>query len=246
MEEKRRVFKKIFIATVYSAIFISFGTGLYFLFRPAAVPPPPPAPITSPIEVTWSQAFVVGPNLYSVGAKIRNPNTNFGASELNYTFSLYDANGILLTALPGKSFIWPGESKYIILGGINLAKAPVKTTFQFDEPAWREVKNFKGVDLTVGNANFGKGAAGSGKFFSVDFTASNNTSYDLNKAYISAIVLDGNGLPIAAASTILEDLKSKERRSVSIPWFSAFSGTPGRVDLSISTNLWENPVLIGQ
>jgi len=246
MNESRRVLKRIFIAIVYLAVFTGLGTGAYFLFRPTPVPPLPPAPTIYPIEAIWSQAFIAGPDLYSVAARIRNPNTNFGASNFSYTFYLYDANGVLLTTLVGESFIWPGESKYIISGGINLKKAPVKTLLQLGEPTWREVKNFSGIDLTLGNINYGKGKTGSGKFFSIDFTASNNTPYDLGKVYVSAIVLDKDELPIAAASTLLENLKSKERRLFSIPWFSSFPGTPSRVDLSISTNLWETPALIGQ
>jgi len=252
MDEKRRLLKKIFIAIVYLAVFTGLGTGLYFLFRPTPAPTPPPAPTIYPIEVIWSQAFVTGPGLYSVAAKIRNPNTNFGANNFSYTFYLYDANEALLitsAGLPaqtGESFIWPGESKYITLGGINLTKTPVKTLLQLGEPAWREVKNFSGVDLTLGNINYGKGKIGSGKFFSVDFTSSNNTPYDLSKVYVSAVVLNKDELPIAAASTLLENLKSKEYRSSSIPWFSSFPGTPNRVDLSISTNLWDTPSLIGQ
>ena len=246
MDEKRRLLKKIFIAIIYLAVFTGLGTGAYFLFRPTPVPPLPPAPIIYPIETIWSQAFVAGPNLYSVAARIRNSNTNFGASNFNYTFHSYDANGVLLTTLSGESFIWPGESKYIIVGGINLTKTPVKTLFQISEPTWREIKNFSGIDLTLGNINYGKGKTGSGKFFSIDFTASNDTPYGLDKVYVSAIVLDKGELPIAAASTLLENLKSKERRSFSIPWFSPFPGTPNRVDLTISTNLWEKPELIGQ
>ncbi len=244
-ENRRRLFKKIFIAVIYLAVFIGLGAGIYFLVRPKPAPPLPLAP-AYPIETVWSQVFVAGPDLYSVAARIRNPNTNFGASNFSYTFYLYDANGALLTTLTGESFIWPGESKYIILGGINLTETPVKTLLQIGEPAWREVKNFSGVDLTLGNINYGKGKTGSGKFFSVDFTASNNTPYDLGKVYVSAIVLDKDELPIAVASTLWENLKSKERRPFSIPWFSPFPGTPNRVDLSISTNLWEKPELIGQ
>lgn len=246
MDEKRRLFKKIFIAIIYLAVFTGLGAGIYFLVRPKPVPPPPPAPTIYPIEVIWSQAFTAGPNLYSIAARIRNPNTGFGASNFSYTFYLYDANGGLLTTSAGESFIWPGESKYIISGGVNLTKAPVKTLLKLGEPSWREVKNFSGIDLTLGNINYGKGKVGSGKFFSVDFTASNNTPYDLDKVYISVVVLDKDELPIAAASTLLENLKSKERRPFSIPWFSPFPGTPNRLDLNISTNLWERPELIGQ
>jgi len=246
MNESRRILKRIFIAIVYLAIFTGLGTGAYFLFRPTPVPLSSLIPTIYPIEVIWSRAFSVGPGLYSVAAKIQNPNTNFGASNFSYTFYLYDENNNLIDAPAGESYIWPGESKYIILGGVNLAQTPVKTLLQLGEPTWREVKNFSGVDLTIGNINYEKGKAGSGKFFSIDFTASNNTPFDLGKVYVSAIVLDKDELPIAVASTLVENLKSKERRPASIPWFSFFPGTPNRVDLTISTNLWDTPSLIEQ
>lgn len=252
MNESRRVLKKIFIAVIYLAVFAGLGTGIYFLLRPTPPLSAPPTPVAFPIEVIWSQIFVTGPELYSVAAKIKNPNTNFSASNFSYTFYLYDANGILLnaslglSAQTGESFIWPGETKYIILGGINLTKAPTRAIIQLGDPAWHEIEDFKGIDLTLGNINYGKEKSDSGKFFSVNAVANNDTPYDLNKVYISAVILDKDGLPITVASTLLENLKSKERRPFNIPWFSVFSGIPDSVDLTITTNLWETPSLIGQ
>lgn len=244
MDERRRLLKRIFVSFIYLAIFSGIGTGIYFLFRPMPAPPLPPAPTIDPIEIIWSQSFISGANLYSVAAKIRNPNTNFGASNFNYSFYLYDSNNILINTIKGKSFIWPGESKYIIEGGVNVSKAPVKLVFEIKNPDWHKVLNFKGVDLTLQNITYGKGNPGSGKFFMVDFTASNNTPFDLKKVYISAITLTKEGLPIAVGSTIFENFKSKERKLFSIPWFQEFKGEPNSVDLSISTNLWETPSLL--
>lgn len=244
MNDRRRLFKRIFISVIYVVIFTGIGTGFYFLFKKEQVALPPPAPTIHPVETIWAQSFLTGPNIYSVAAKVRNPNTNFGASDFGYSFYLYDSNNVLIATLNGSSFIWPGESKYIVVGGVSVSKAPVKLGFEVKNPVWREVLNFKGVDLTLSNINYGKGSPGSGKFYMVDFTAHNNTSYDLQKVYISAVVLTKEVLPIAVGSTILENFKSKERKSFSIPWFGEFSGTPYSVDLSISTNVWETPELL--
>lgn len=246
MNERQRLFKQIFIAVIFLAIFSGVGTGIYFLVRPTPAPLLPPAPTIFPIESLWAQSFVSGPGVYSVAAKIRNPNTNFGSSDFGYIFYLYDSGGNLLDTKTGKSFIWPGESKYVVEGGIGLSKLPAKAVFEIKNPIWDEVKNFKGIDLTLGNINYGKGAPGSGKFFMVDFTANNNTPFDLEKVYVSTVVLNKEKLPIAIGSTFLENLKSHERRFISIPWFSSFLGTPDSVNLSISTNLWETPELFGQ
>ncbi len=247
MTDSRRLFKQIFIVVIYLVIFSGLGTGVYFLVRPTPMPPTPPAPTIYPLEVVWAQSFVAGPGVYAVGARITNPNSRFGSDRFTYTFYLYDANGALLAARSGVSFIWPGESKYLIDAGINgLSSAPVKAELIIGEPDWHEAVGFGGVNLSLTNINYGKGAAGSGKFYMVDFAATNGTSYDLARVYVSAVVFDSSNLPIAVNSTVLENLSSKERRSVSIPWFTAFSGTPARVDLSVSTNLWERPELLNQ
>ncbi len=246
MSESRRLFKQIFIAIIYLVIFSGIGAGIYFLFRPTPTPPLPPPPTIYPIEVIWSQVFSSGTDTYSTAAKIKNPNTDFGASDLNYKVYLYDTNGVLIKALAGKSFIWPGESKYIVEGGINLLKAPIKAILKIENPVWREVLNFRGVDLTLKNINYRRGESDSGKFFTVDFIAHNNTPFNLEKVYVSAVVLNKEKLPIAVGLTVLENLKSKERRPFSIPWFYPFLGTPDSINLSISTNLWETPGLLGQ
>lgn len=246
MNDSRRLFKQIFIAIIYLAVFSGLGTGIYFLVRPKPVPPPPPAPTIYPIEIIWSRVFVSGHDIYSIGAKIINPNTNFGASYFTYTFNLYDTRGTLLLTKPGESFIWPGESKYLTESGIELAKAPVSAKLIIGKPTWHEVKDFKGVDLTVGNISYNKGKIGSGKFYEVNATAANGTSYDLNRVYISAVLFGKGDLPIAVNSTVLENLNSKESRPFSMPWFSPFPNVPVSADLSISTNLFDRPELLGQ
>jgi hypothetical protein len=247
MDDKRRLYKQIFIAVVYFAIFTGIGTGIYFLVRPEPVPPPPPAPTIYPLESLWVQPFLSGPGVYSVAARIRNPNTGFGSSDFSYTFYMYDSGGNLLEAKAGKSFIWPGESKYLIEAGINnLTRAPVRVELVFGEPVWQEVKDFKGVNLNIGNISYGKGAAKSGKFFMIDAVASNGTSYNLDKVYVSAVVFGAGDSPIAVNPTVLENLKAGERRPFSLAWFSPFLGTAVKVDLSVSTNLWERPELLSQ
>jgi len=165
---------------------------------------------------------------------------------LKYTFYFYGSSEAVIGSVSGSSVIWPGESKYLIEGGVALANAPKKVELKVENPVWREVGNFRGVDLNVSNISYGKGKAGSGKFFAVDFTVTNNTSYDLNKVFVSAVVLNKSNQPIAVNSTVFENLKSKERRLISIPWFTFFPGIPSNVDLSITTNLWDRPELIGQ
>lgn len=242
MHDNRRLYKKTFIALVYAVLWASLFTGIYLWLRPTPVPPVV-QPNIVPIEITWVQPFISGPGLYSVGARIRNPNTGFGASQFDYTFNLYDANGSLLTNKKGNSFIWPGESKYLIEGGINLSAAPVRVNLTFENPQWKEVKNFQGIALTVRNINMRQLPTGQG-YYEATGTVFNGTAYDLAKVYVSAVIFDQTRAPLAVNPTITENLKSQESRSVRLVWFSSFTGAPASVDFSASTNLWDRPELL--
>lgn len=243
MDNGHRLYKKIFIAVIYAALWILFFTGIYFWVRPTPTPPVV-EPNIAPIEVTWAQPFISGPGLYSAAARIRNPNTGFGASQFDYTFTLYDTNGSLLTNKKGRSFIWPGESKYLIEGGINLSAAPVRVDLVISNSEWHEAKNFQGISLTVKNINMKKLPVGQG-YYEATATISNGTAFDLAKVYVSAVIFDQTRAPLAVNPTIIENLKSQENRSVRLVWFSSFPGAPSSVDFSASTNLWDRPELLG-
>jgi len=46
--------------------------------------------------------------------QIANANAGFAAQSFNYSFQLYDASGTLLASIPGESFLYAGEVKYLI------------------------------------------------------------------------------------------------------------------------------------
>jgi hypothetical protein len=45
--------------------------------------------------------------------QIENPNSNFGAQNFSYAFETRDVQGNLLGVIPGESFIYPDQTKYV-------------------------------------------------------------------------------------------------------------------------------------
>ena len=60
---------------------------------------------------------------YTLLAQVANANAEFGTENFGYTFNLYDAAGNLLQSLPGQSFIYAGEVKYLLAPNLAVSGA---------------------------------------------------------------------------------------------------------------------------
>lgn len=245
MEDRERLLKKIFIASVFFIFLSGVGFGIYYFAKSPVLPNVIP-PVIYPVKTIWVQSFNIGPNLYSVGAKISNPNVSFGVRSLRYSLYLYDEAGNLLISRTNASFIWPGENKYLVEGGFNLSIAPVRVDLVFESPEWLEVRNFQGVDLAVANKNFRKLNSKEGGFFQITSNVFNGTAFNFKEVEVVAVVFDDKQSPISVNKTVLDDLRSGGTRPANFLWFSPFSGTPEDIDVSATTNLWEIPGFFSQ
>jgi hypothetical protein len=64
----------------------------------------------------------------TVAAEIANPNSDFGASDAPYTFTLYDASHIAIGTILGASFVYPGQTKYVAVVNQPMPAGAVSAT----------------------------------------------------------------------------------------------------------------------
>jgi len=83
--------------------------------------------------------FVPVPGTLSAFAQVRNPNQEWGAKNFSYTFSFLDQNGATVLAREGKSFIYPGEIKYLaVFANSERAREIAQVRFTPSSPDWTE------------------------------------------------------------------------------------------------------------
>ncbi len=115
--------KQLIYGTLYLLIVLILCAGIYGIFvlpfitasTPAACTPSTCAPTsTAPIAASIVSTFVTSPGHDTFLAQLQNANANYGATLVSYELNFDDASGTVLQSIPGQSFIYPSQNKYIL------------------------------------------------------------------------------------------------------------------------------------
>ncbi len=93
--------------------------------------------IVKPPLVLWQDYFTVRSGVFDVGALIENQNIKLGARKFEYTFKVYDKNGISVAQKEGRTFLYPGEQVFVFED--NLVTGPLhpsQVIFDYKPIAW--------------------------------------------------------------------------------------------------------------
>ena len=114
--------KQLIYGTFYALIVLAIFAGIYFLFvRPVVIASTPIpcapgacAPTSTAVIVTGPvTTFITSPGHYTFLAQATDQSPDYGAQVLNYEIDLDDASGTVLQSIPGTSFIYQSQSKYL-------------------------------------------------------------------------------------------------------------------------------------
>jgi hypothetical protein len=114
--------KQLIYGTLYVLIVLVVFVGIYLSFvlpfntasTPVSCAPDACAPTsTAPIVAGAVSTFITSPGHYTFLAQATNQDADYGAQILNYTIDLDDASGTVLQSIPGQSYIYPAQNKYL-------------------------------------------------------------------------------------------------------------------------------------
>ncbi|MBI3671791.1 hypothetical protein HY249_03285 [Candidatus Azambacteria bacterium] len=186
-----------------------------------------------------SADFLLFDGRYDAFAVVKNPNSQYGASDLKYRFKFYDKDDQFISEISGKSFISAGEAKYIALSNIDLAAAPASVKIEFDPVIWKEQMRTN-IKLPIFSKKYentsGLGVIGVSQ---VSGVIENQSNYSFSDVGLFAALLDKDGKYIAVNQTKINNLRSGERRDIVIPWFSEIknSADVAKVVVEASANV---------
>lgn len=89
--------------------------------------------IAEPI-IMWSRSFPVSGSLYNLVAYVQNPNVNYIAKPVQYSFQVYDKDNVLLALKEGYTDVPPVKTFPIFIQSVDVgARVPAKVLFKFNE-----------------------------------------------------------------------------------------------------------------
>jgi len=194
------------------------------------------------VEIIWAQAIALGPNLYDLAAKIKNPNPNFGTANVKYTFDLKDRNGQDIGQKSGTTFILPNSTRYIIennfesRGSIASVELKIDTG---DRLTWEKLKDYQAPQLYIKDKKF-EIANQQNYFAEASGVVKNGTTFGFDSVDVNIVLFDNNSKIIGAAKSEINSLTAGEDRYFSVRWFSPIGSQVKSFDIQAETNLFSD------
>ncbi len=219
MNSQQRQVKQILIATAYAIILSSIVFLIMITFFPKK---PAPIIVEQPkpqaLQITQYNSIPLGNGYSDYWAEINNPNDNFGAKSLDYTFILKNSAGDIQRKT-GTTFILPGDKKRYIL----LLNYPGNYTLQGFElsnnPVWAQLSRFNLPELSKKNITVGISDK-AGKAFTVGGVLTNTSEFNLKNIQVIAILTDDTNTIIGVNETLIRDVLKTESRDFELTWDS--------------------------
>jgi len=126
---------------VILALIVAAGYGIFRLFSPVAPVTPPCTSNCMPvgansIATSSVQVFVTSPGHYTFLEQIVNTNENYAAQYFDYSIDFYNASGTVIQSIPGSSFIYANQTKYLVVPNQTVADPGVATGFTIKNVYW--------------------------------------------------------------------------------------------------------------
>ncbi len=250
-----RLLKQIIIA---AAFFIIVGSIVYLSFmrnafesmvEPAVLIQPPLILSQRLLKVNPVKSSEAGPPSaefngvkdfdYDFLAEVRNPNPDFGATDVSYKLDLFGRSGELIAMKTGSINLLPGQTRYEIISPIIVDKEISSAEFKIIDAAWERLKEFIPQSLfLVKNQEYA--------FLPLDLgsrlkaTLSNNSNFDFDRVDVHVILFNEDNDVLAVSRTDIRTFLAKTDRFFEVKWSPRFSGSVGRMEINAYTNVFKN------
>lgn len=166
------------------------------------------------VEVSGSvQVFFPGTNTASLLAKLQNPNLELGARTFAYEFALYGTGGELLRAARGRSFIYPGEIKYLAdFFEFPDARKIRRAELRVDSIDWVPASGFERPEFSLQERKTTSGESS----VEVSGRLVNRDTFTFPRVTLTAILKSGLDRAIGVSQTELRELSPGESRAFTI------------------------------
>ncbi len=187
--------------------------GIYFaLIRPfmrapvAACTPATCAPTsTAPLAATVAATFVTSPGHDTFLVEVANGSVNFGAPAYDYELDLDNASGVVQAFIPGQSFIYANQNKYLLIPNVAVSGPFDHAVLNITGAEW-EASSTMGPGAGIAPGQFAVqnvAANASGPTVSVGGQLANTGIASYVRVVIMVLFKDVNGGIIGASQTEL-------------------------------------------
>lgn len=197
------------------------------------------------LDVVSQKLIEVRPGDYDFIAQINNPNSLFGTSRARYTLNF---NGALPDRL-GTFYILPGQTRFVIVSGIQSDSTLAGVSIDITEVEWEEVQTFDNISFPIQRKSYVV-VDNNGVFSEFEAVVLNNSDFNFDKVEVGVILFSAGGGPAPGGDLVFDDIiavnrtdirtfVSKTERSFKVTWPTTLP-TAVRQDVEVLTNVFVN------
>lgn len=218
-----RLAKQIIYGALYIvilALFVGAVYGIFRLFSPAAVAPVVCTENCMPvgadsIATTSVKTFITSPGHYTFLEQITNTNEGYAAEYFDYDIDFYDASGTVIQSVPGSSFIYPNQTKYLVVPNQMVANPGVGMGFTIKNVYWVSGDTLGALPMfAVQNQQVGMTSS----TVSVSGQITNTAIAAFKYVFVDIIFKGPNGEPVGATQTEINNVGAGQTVDFSVSY----------------------------
>ncbi|MBU1178056.1 FxLYD domain-containing protein [Patescibacteria group bacterium] len=183
---------------------------------------------------------VEGTTTYDVMARIVNENSDWGVSELDYTFILKDRFDKVVAEKKGSSYVLPNQSKHLIEVGINTERIAQKVELKIKMEQIQKLKQFTLPNMKVVDKSY-QVVNKKGKVLG---DVLNDSPYSFNEVEVGVILFDSAGEIIGLNFTNINSFGAGTKRSFAAGWSEEITGEVTQIYIEPQINIYSSDVFM--
>ncbi|MDO8466027.1 MAG: hypothetical protein Q7S46_12380 [Gallionella sp.] len=200
--------------------------------------------IAQNLEVLEVTVVSAGSGRTDILGKVRNPNSEAGATSFRYTFEIRNQEGTKVTR-EGVGFILPGEEKYLMALNVELT-GTVTGTLALRDIIWERFTDYRGRPaINIYQRRYSELSGGSA-FSEAYGLLVNESPYDFRSIRVKVVLRDAEGRALAFNATEMRTVQASEERDFRLLWPTAFPGTVARVEMEAEADVYSSENFIRQ
>ncbi len=183
-----------------------YGVALLLVPKPAAVAPCTencmPAGADT-IVTSTVKTFITSPGHYTFLERIANASQDYTAEYFTYAINFYDASGTVIQSVPGTSFLYAGQTKFLVVPNVTVADPGVATGFSLSNVYWVASSTLGATpQFSVQNTQSGETSS----TVSVSGQITNATIAAFQYVLVDVVFKGPDGAPVGATETELNNV----------------------------------------
>ncbi|MEX0917232.1 MAG: hypothetical protein WDZ90_01805 [Candidatus Paceibacterota bacterium] len=183
----------------------------------------------------WSRSFRVTDSVYNAVAYVENTNFEIGTEKIQYRFTLFDDDNVLIAERRGETFLEPNKVVPIFEGGIRVGnRTPRRTFFEFSDAnrvLWKRDET-SALRLSLSDERLVELNGGP----RLQAKVRNDSTEDLRNVEVVAIIFNASGNAFAASKTVIELLPKRSDEAVVFTWPEPFFEEVARIEITPRIN----------